>query len=761
MHRFGTLVSVLFLSLLCQHVQAQPGSDELFLEVSLNGQATTLIMRFTKHGKHLRSSVTNLRELGLDAAAMGLAEPGEVNLDAVAGLSYEYDIAGQRIALHVAHALRKPTMLIGRRERAGLPGTASPGKLLNYDLYRQLNGAHTAALHELRYFGPGGVISTNGSAALRGKQKSYIRYDTSWSRSDPTSMQTVQVGDLISTGLSWSRAMRMGGIQWRKNFDVRPDILAYPVAIALGTAVVPSSVALYVNGVQQLNAQVPEGPFIVRQITGLNGAGTATIVTRDAQGRSVETSLPLYVDTRLMAEGLNDYGLELGVLRRDYGVRSFSYASSPVLSGSLRHGLSNSLTLESHVEAGRALVNLGAGVLWRVGQIGIINSSVTVSAGAQRGSQASLGYRYVSPRFSIDLQAMRASHDYGDMASAEGAAPPTRNDRFNFNLALPMRQSASVSLVQQAVPLQARARIAALSYSASFTGGVHFSVSSFRDLDRQDVRGINATLSMSIGGTVGASASGGSVNGMQQRAFNLQHAAGTGEGLGWQAQAGQTGNTQSAQAQMQYAGSAGQFNAIVQRSGDTDTSSVNLRGALVWLDNTVHAARQAGNGFALVSTGVPGLPVKLENRPMGRTDANGHLLVTDLVPYAVNMISIDASALPPDARLAANHLAVSPQQGTGVVASLPVSRYSAATLILQDDKGVPVQAGIPVALAGSGQRSFVGFDGMVFLDELKAENRLVVGNDSARCEVRFQYRPVRGHLPVLGPFICRPRAVLQ
>ena len=761
MHRFGTLVSVLFLSLLCQHVQAQAGVDELFLEVSLNGQATTLIMRFTKHGKHLRSSVSNLRELGLDAAAMGLAEPDEVDLDAVAGLSYQYDVAGQGIAVHVPNTLRQPTMLNGRREREVLPGTASPGMLLNYDLYRQLNGAHTAALHELRYFGPGGVISTNGSAALHGKQKSYLRYDTSWSRSDPVTMQTMQVGDLISTALPWSRGMRMGGIQWRKNFDVRPDILAYPVTMALGTAVVPSSVALYVNGVQQLNTQVPEGPFIVRQITGLNGAGQATIVTRDAQGHSVETSLPLYVDTRLMAEGLNDYGLQLGVLRRDYGVRSFSYASSPVLSGSLRHGFSNSLTLESHAEAGRKLVNLGAGMLWRVGQIGIVNSSVAVSAGEQRGSQASLGYRYVSPRFSIDLQAMRASHDYGDMASAEGAAPPTRNDRFNFNLALPMRQSASVSLVHQAVPMQARARIAALSYSASFKGGVYFTVSSFRDLDRQDVRGLAATLSMSIGGTVGASASGGSVNGMQQRAFNLQHAAGSGEGLGWQAQAGQTGNTQYAQAQIQYAGSAGQVNAIVQRSGDTDTSSVNLRGALVWLDSTLHAARQAGNGFALVSTGVPGLPVRLENRPMGRTDAKGHLLVTDLAPYAVNMISIDASALPPDARLAANHLAVSPQQGTGVVASLPVSRYSAATLILQDDKGVPVQVGIPVALAGSGQRSFVGFDGMVFLDELKAENRLLVGNDSARCEVRFQYRPAPGHLPVLGPFICRPPGVLQ
>jgi outer membrane usher protein len=63
---------------------------------------------------------------------------------------------------------------------------------------------------------------------------------------------------------------------------------------------------------------VPSGPFIINQVAGINGAGQATLVTRDAAGRAVSTTLPLYVDTRMLAAGLTDYSVELGVLRRRY-----------------------------------------------------------------------------------------------------------------------------------------------------------------------------------------------------------------------------------------------------------------------------------------------------------------------------------------------------------------------------------------------------------------------------------------------------------
>ena len=171
-------------------------------------------------------------------------------------------------------------------------------------------------------------------------QREYVRFDTFWNHSDPETLESWQVGDLVSSSLSWSRALRMGGFQWRKNFQLRPDLLTFPVASVDGTALVPSSLSLYVNGVQQYSASVPSGPFVLNQVSGINGAGQATIITRDALGRSVTTTLPLYVDTRLLARELSDYSMEVGVLRRNYGRRSFGYANDPVASASGRYGVS-------------------------------------------------------------------------------------------------------------------------------------------------------------------------------------------------------------------------------------------------------------------------------------------------------------------------------------------------------------------------------------------------------------------------------------
>jgi outer membrane usher protein len=172
--------------------------------------------------------------------------------------------------------------------------------------------------------------------------------------SDPDTLETWTVGDLISSSLTWTRSLRMGGVQWKRSFDLRPDLLTFPSAALGGSAVVPSAVTLYINGVRQVETAVPSGPFIINQVAGINGAGQATLVTRDASRRAVSTTLPLYVDTRMLAAGLTDYSVELGVLRRRYTTASFDYAQTPAASASLRRGLSDSLTLEAHGEGGRA-----------------------------------------------------------------------------------------------------------------------------------------------------------------------------------------------------------------------------------------------------------------------------------------------------------------------------------------------------------------------------------------------------------------------
>ena len=745
---------------------------ELYLEVTLNGEVTGAVARFTRGPQGLRVDAATLRELGLDPAALGFGEARERELDALTGLSYTFDAAAQSIALRLSDALRTPVRLQARNARPVGAGSASPGMLLNYDLYSQLGAnARTSMLHELRWFDARGALSSTGVVTLHGGGRRYLRHDTSWNWADPVDLTSLQVGDLITRSLSWSRSLRIGGIEWRKNFDLRPDLVTYPMAQIAGSAVVPSSVALYVNGMQQYSATVPDGPFVLDQVAGLNGAGQATVVTRDSLGREVATSVPLYVDTRLLAPGLSDYAVAFGLPRRDYGLRSFSYGARPALTGSLRHGLNDALTLEAHAEAASGVANAGAGALVRLGHAGVLHGALAASSGGDgRGVQATLGYQYLSPRFSIDVQSTRASAGYADLGTREGVPVNRVNDRVTANFSPSAGQSVSASLVAYrlagaSIGSELRnktARIASLAWSMRLGEGAYLGVNAYQDLGESSARGVSASLSFSLPGRIGASVGGGRRGGDATWNLGLNRSADFAGGFGWNVQTASQAGQRYGQAQVQYLGSAGQVGALVQDSGANVTAALNATGALVAMDGAVLPARQVGRAFALVSAGIADVPVLQENRVIGRTDRHGRLLVPDLVPYAANQLAIDASDLPLDVRVRATSVEIAPRLLSGVVAGFALERYQAASVTVHDTKGQPIAAGTPVQVNGAAS-TIVGHDGVVFVDEAGQENRLLLRAREGACEVRFRYPATAsgngnaaGGLASIGPLKCVP-----
>ena len=731
--------------------------NELYLEVILNAEATGLILRFTQQGKGLFSSVENLQQLGLDPVRFGAPGQAEVALDSIAGLGYEYDPARQSIALRVDDSLRMPYAVSARSTTRPAPSQVTPGAVLNYEVYSELGQTRrTALFNDLRYFNQHGVFSNTGTISLGGGQREYMRFDTFWNHADPDTLESWQVGDLISSSLSWSRALRMGGFQWRKNFQLRPDLLTFPVASVDGTALVPSSLSLYVNGVQQYAASVPSGPFVLNQVSGINGAGQATIITRDALGRSVTTTLPLYVDTRLLARGLSDYSVEAGVLRRDYGQRSWGYAGEPVASGSLRYGVSDNLTVEAHGELTRGVLNGGAGALLRLGQSGVVNGSLAASGGQNQGMQASVGYQYMGPSFSIDAQSTRASARYGDVATRDGSPVVRAADRISLNLPLPAAQSVNLSYITYRSPGVDTSKLVTFGYTATLFKSVFMNASLFQDLRDSNQRGFYFGLSMALG-EVSVSASASRQNDNDSRSFTAQQSADFGGGFGWAVQAGTSGGLAYRQGQLDYLGNYGRLTGRVQSSASNNASALGAAGALVLMDGHLAAARQVGNGFALVSTGgVAGVPVLHENRQIGVTGGSGYLLVPNLNAYGNNQIAIGTDGLDVDARVPVTNINVVPRSLSGVLAAFPVERYSAATVIVHGEDAQPLAPGLPVLHVQSGKRTVVGFDGVTFVDDLSAENEMRIGSDDQVCVVRFAYvRPAAGGLPMIGPLRCR------
>src|SRR5690606_14884501 len=136
------------------------------------------------------------------------------------------------------------------------------------------------------------------------------------------------------------------------------------------------------------------------------------------------------------------------------------------------------------------------------------------------------------------------------------------------------------------------------------------------------------------------------------------------------------------------------------------------------------AARQVDQGFALVSTGgVADVPVLLENRPIGRTDAGGHYLLTGLNAWQPNQVSIDPLHLPPQVQFDRSRVQAVPSERAGVVAEFGLRVVRAASLILHDERGRPIPLGRRVLYDNAGA-AVVGYDGQTYLEDLQPMNHI-------------------------------------
>jgi len=771
-------------------------STPLYLDVTINGQPTQTVVSFYQRDGRLFADLEDLSQLGLETRNLqnlpGLkrirlnrVQSGEarlIALDQVPGLQYHYDSSRQSIALIANDQLVAPNQ-IGRRAGSVVPAAADTGLVLNYDAFLQGSPdrgvATTLSLsNEERLFSRLGIFDNTGVARAGGGLDPYTRLDSIWHYDDPQKLTTAQAGDAISSSLSWTRAVRLGGFQFRRNFALRPDLITFPLPTLSGSAAVPSSVDLYVNNVRQFSSDVPSGPFVINNPVALTGGGEARLVVRDELGREVSETLPIYVDNRMVASGLNNYSLEGGFLRRNYGVSSFDYGQTPSLSGSWRRGLSDALTFESHGEGTAGLYNAGAGGLLRLGQWGVINAAAAGSTGESNGSQASLGYQLIQPRFSFVAQTTRNFSQYRDLASIGGTPPPRIFDQLNLSMPILRTQSLGLSYIHSQsnpAPVQAGtstsipgtsgngiSRLGSVTYTAQLLRWCTVFGNAYQDFDASHSHGFWIGMSLDLGHRVTGFVSAGRSQDQNNYGASVVKTADYNGGSEWGLQDNEGSGNYSRLARAGYLGRYGEVSAAAQDNAGQTLLSLEADGGLVFMDRVFEPSRRIYDSFALVSTdGISGIPVLNENRVMGNTDGSGHLLIPDLNSYQHNSLEIDSLVLPADANIPVNRIDAVPRSQSGVLAHFAVQRYTAATVILVDAGGTPLPTGTVLRHAESGQDFVVGYDGQAFIENLQAHNHLKAQNSdphqTVNCSAEFDYQPLRNSnsLPTIGPVTCK------
>lgn len=751
-----------------------PREQTLYLEVMLNDRPRGL-MQFVEREGRLQARVSTLRDIGF--ALPGRSPEESLPLQLLEGVIVQYDAAQQRLSLTAPwSALTLPPTRIGEVAQASAPASASPGVLLNYDVYGNHAGGDTQVSlgTEVRLFGVGnGVLRntmlsqayTDPSQDHRWRHEN-VRLDTTWQFDFPSSALSLQVGDFYAGFLDWNRTVRLGGIQIGRNFALQPYRVLTPTPTFLGEATVPSNVELYVEGLRQYSGEVPAGPFQLASQPGINGVGNAQIVVTDAFGRVRTLDFALYGTTQLLAKGLSDWSLGVGRMRSDYGIHSFAYDDTTVASASLRRGVTDQMTLEAHAEGGGGVGNAGLGAAWLLGlRGGVISTSYARSRyrGLQ-GGQYGLDYEWNSRIFNLNVGTQRTQGDYRDLGALQDSLPATASDHAVVGMNLPRVGALSVGYVNLEYPQAQRARYISAFWSRNFAGTWSASLSLSQNLDNDDDRSAYLTLSTTLGAERQLNLAAQRNGDRQALVADLSRPLpgdGDAGAFGWRVQARAGDDGGGGLAEIGWLNDAGRYAAGAAQQGGDTYAYASASGSLVWMGRHAFAARDIYDAFAVVDTGgYPNVPVRLENRVVGVTDEHGVLLVTPLRSWQRNRLSIDTLDLPANVRVARVEDEVTPRQQAGVRVDFRVEPVRAALLTLHDAQGRPLPLGSRVRQDGVEDRGVVvGYDGQAYLDTLQLHNVLHVDGPQGTCRVVFDYpADTVSEMPRIGPLRCQPEA---
>ena len=782
--RFAALLLVLTslkllttLPLLAQAPQAVPNAgagETLLLEVLINGQSTDKIAEFTRRQGQLLARPEELRDLGiLVPETLALQLGGLVALSGLSGLTWSIDENKQELNITAVNSRLVPTVLrpggssVNKGRRKIESGT---GATLNYDAvgsFASGQAGGTASV-DFRVFSPWGIVSSDwlgyvGAASGGAGSNTAIRLDSAYTFADVNSLRRYSLGDFITSGVAWTRPVRMEGAQIRSDFSMRPDLITFPMPSISGSAAVPSTVTVLADGNQVASSQVNPGPFEIPQLPVVSGAGTISISVTNALGQQQTITQPFYAAPTMLAPGLETYAVQAGPVRRNWGTASYDYGK---IAGATvyRRGLTRNFTMEGSAEGTPGAFMAGGGGLVQIGHLGVINFAAAGSnSSGQAGGQYSLGAQRIGRKFSLGASVIVADRNYRDVASMNGSG--IERKQLSAFTSLNIKRFGSVGaayaeLDQDAPPVQISGGIAAAEHSKVFSANysIQFHHMSLYATGFNNFAGTGSTSQFQIGllipfhkrnsiNFIGASDGSGQVQ-VQQPAPLVGD---------WDYQAYFSGDSTFHEfGQLQYKSPVGLFTAGVDRNAGVTTTRLEANGAFSFVDRSLFPSNYVYDSFAIVDTApLPHIRVLQENRDVGRTGSSGRLLVPDMRSFELNHVAIVATDIPPDVTIGTVTDEFRPQDRSGVVVRFPIKFSHAALLQLVDEAGVPIPIGSTATLRAVGSVVPVGYDGDAYVEDLRLHNELTVKRPDGRsCTVLFDYRPIPGDIPSIGPLRC-------
>jgi outer membrane usher protein len=676
-------------------------------------------------------------------------------LSAISDISHLYDRKKLTLTLKVHPEAFAETTRSARAENSAPLLKTSLGGFINYDLLATDSPQVTqrSGQFELGYFNHAGVGISNMLAERLDNSSRITRLDTTWTTDYPEKMQTLHLGDAITSPGTWGRSLRFAGVQFGTNFGTQPSFIMSPPQSVVGQAIVPSTVDVFINNALASHQSVPPGPFSISNLPVITGAGEVRLVVRDLLGREQLITRSFYGSQTLLSVGLENFSYEFGAVRENFGINSNDYGNW-LVNATYRRGLSDQFTGEVHTEAMQNQTTVGVGGDTLLPQFGTVN---TYLAGSRNNSDYGvltlLGFDRLAQPWSVGARTQWTSNNFAQLGLAAPQLAPAQLSSVNLSYALLTGGSIGIAYIGQRNRDQPDMRIATLSYSVSLGKMGSLNISALQNLESNVSPSIFAMFSISLDATTSMLLSSQTAGYGNELTSTLQRNLPLGEGYGYRLQA-RTDNAREATYSLQ--NNVGTYTLGAAQNQGITTTRLGASGGIAVLGGDAFLSRRIDQSFAVVRIAdYPNVRVLADNQPAGRTNTEGNALIPRLRAYDNNVISIDQRDLPLDAEISTLKLDATPYFRSGIEVKFPIKHSRGATLTIHLENGKPLPVGASIQEAGKEAIYTVGYDGEVYLMDLDAKTTLVASWGGQHCKFDVNFTVSNAPLPDLGIFICK------
>lgn len=563
-----------------------------------------------------------------------------------------------------------------------------------------------------------------------------------------------ELGDLSIGRRSFQDTPRIMGLGAFRYYSINPYRNIRPSTSYGFELTEPAEVEVALNGIKVRSFDLQAGNYDLRDLPLVSSANNDVQLTIQYPSGRVETlNFPAFFDLDLLAPGLSEFAVNLGIPYRDERNRRIYDSSTFSGMAFIRHGFSNTLTAGLNWEGDRHFSLVGGEVIWAspVGTFGI-NAAVDVTRMRTSTGRVNLQYRW------RDTEAQRGWTLDG-LLTLTGAEYRTLNRQgFDSAIASQGRLRVGRALGPQ-MTVQAYAGFE--NYRADVPHGRYIGANLSRNFGpvsisaegefsrRGQASEFTARLGISMplgrGSFSGSATSEGKAVRLQYDHPPPQGAGQFGFGAGFERRDG--GDRQYLRGSYfgnRFEASLQQTSQDYLQSGDTGDLRYDLRmgTALVMADGHFAVSRPVGNSFAIVGRNRLAADYDLavepltgfatsERRYSAYTDALGSAVVTGLTPYFNRTLQVDAPHAPAGTSVGGQVFVLNPGYRSGTYLEVGGAGNVTAIGNLVDRDGDPIGLAMLKLREICPDKCpeqpavdvFTNASGRFFVDQLKAGSR--------------------------------------